>query len=614
MGLEQVGAEVRIKGARKAARDADRVARGIDDIGDEARQAGRHLAGMNAAGARLGGGLRSVATGAGYAVAGAAVLTTAFGVRAYKAFDESRRIAALTEAGIRSTGGAANVTADDVARLSQAIAAKTGVDDEMIQSGANMLLTFTRIRNEAGKGNDIFDQAAQITTDLAVRLGKDAPSAALMLGKALNDPVKGATALGRAGVQLTQQQKDQIAAFVESGDMLSAQKIILRELDTQVGGSAEAQATNLDKLRVAWGNIEEAIGSAVAPAVDAISKDLTSLAKGALPEVEAAARRVGGIFSSDELDWVSKLKFSGRAIGQELGPEVQPLVEELQRHLGKIDAGGAISGAIEKGAPVMADALAGQVPNMMRAFVNAFANAGPGGQLLTLALLAKKFGAFGPAGAAAGRLFTTNFRTSATTSGVFNQVGRSGGITLGTGIATHGGNTVKKSSQKGGRLANAMTVAGENSGKIFGTAMALLMVPAIRDALVDAVPWLDRYSGSDGWGNLADDLGFGPTDTGPPSNGAGFSRDERPASPREREERGVPPGAAATTTPPADRRNPLLPEGPAGLPARGAQFGLPGASTGVTLVAGDVNLDGKKVGKHVLRETVKTTKRKVAAR
>ena len=39
---------------------------------------------------------------------------------------------------------------------------KSGIDDEAIQSGENLLLTFTDIRNEVGKGNDIFNQA---TTD-----------------------------------------------------------------------------------------------------------------------------------------------------------------------------------------------------------------------------------------------------------------------------------------------------------------------------------------------------------------------------------------------------------------------------------------------------------------
>ena len=65
--------------------------------------------------------------------------------------------------GAEVDGGSANVTAKQVDKLSASLMEKSGVDDEVIQSGENMLLTFTKIRNEAGKGNDIFNQATKAT-------------------------------------------------------------------------------------------------------------------------------------------------------------------------------------------------------------------------------------------------------------------------------------------------------------------------------------------------------------------------------------------------------------------------------------------------------------------
>ena len=79
---------------------------------------------------------------------------------------------------------------------------KTGIDDEAIQSGENLLLTFTNIRNEAGKGNDVFNQATETMTDMSVALGQDMKSRRRQLGKALNDPIKGITALSRVGVSV----------------------------------------------------------------------------------------------------------------------------------------------------------------------------------------------------------------------------------------------------------------------------------------------------------------------------------------------------------------------------------------------------------------------------
>lgn len=184
---------------------------------------------------------------------------------------ESNKISAQTAAVLKSTGGAANITAKGVSNLATAISKKTGIDDEQIQSSANMLLTFTNVRNEVGKGNNIFDRATQTITDMSAALGQDGKSSALQLGKALNDPIKGITALSRVGVSFTDQQKKQIKTMTESGDKLGAQKIILGELQKEFGGSAEAMATPWDKLKVQLGNIQETVGQALIPILDRLA-------------------------------------------------------------------------------------------------------------------------------------------------------------------------------------------------------------------------------------------------------------------------------------------------------------------------------------------------------
>ncbi|MDP9183851.1 MAG: hypothetical protein M3P04_13885, partial [Actinomycetota bacterium] len=161
---------------------------------------------------------------------------------------ESQKVGALTAQVIKTTGGVAKVTAGQVGTLATAISNKTGIDDEAIQSASNLLLTFTNVRNEVGKGNDIFNQATQAATDMGAALGGDPKSSAIQLGKALNDPVKGITALSRVGVSFTAQQKKQVAAMVKSGDTLGAQKLILGELNKEFGGAAAASATSGEKL------------------------------------------------------------------------------------------------------------------------------------------------------------------------------------------------------------------------------------------------------------------------------------------------------------------------------------------------------------------------------
>jgi hypothetical protein len=178
----------------------------------------------------------------GAAALGGLVATLKIGV---DEFMGAQKVLAQTGAVLKSTGGAAKVTSKQITTMSESLMKLSGIDDEAIQSGQNLLLTFTKIRNETGKGNNIFDQATLAMTNLSVAMGKDLSSSAILVGKALNDPVKGVGALSRAGVQFTASQKDTIKALVESGNVMGAQKMILKELETQFGGSAKAAGQTL---------------------------------------------------------------------------------------------------------------------------------------------------------------------------------------------------------------------------------------------------------------------------------------------------------------------------------------------------------------------------------
>lgn len=230
--------------------------RALDRVGDHSERTGKRVGrSFSTLGRTIVGAFAGVAT-----------------VSVFKGFiadaEESRKIGRLTAQVIKSTGKAAKVSAAQVADLAEAISNKTGVDDEAIQSGQNLLLTFTGIRNEVGKGNKIFDRATETITDMSVALGQDMKSSAIQVGKALNDPIRGVTALQRVGVSFTRQQKEQIKTLVESGRALDAQKIILAELGREFGGAAEAAASPMDKLRVSVGNLGEDIGGLLLPAVD----------------------------------------------------------------------------------------------------------------------------------------------------------------------------------------------------------------------------------------------------------------------------------------------------------------------------------------------------------
>lgn len=287
---------------------------------------------------------------AGIAVATAAL--TGFMAFSFKSLAIIDKLNAQTRAVLKSTRGASSKTFDQLAAQADQIERLTGVETEAVQAGQNMLLTFTQI-----KGLN-FDRATQAAVDLSVAMGKDMASSAVLVGKALNDPIKGIGALSKVGVQLTQDQKDLIKQMVSVGDVAGAQRVILKELETQFGGSAEAFGNTflgaLAKAKNSFGTLgETAVSKFLEPSrlgllkldelflalnenpaflnlVDRASNFFLEFVKGA-PTLET----LGGKLSSlaDKLDPLLQVaSIVGPALGQiarEVGPELSKALSDL---------------------------------------------------------------------------------------------------------------------------------------------------------------------------------------------------------------------------------------------------------------------------------------------
>jgi acid phosphatase family membrane protein YuiD len=271
---------VQAEGANRAANEIDGVTRATKRIGHEADASGRKMKVAHGASRGFASGLRGVGNAAKFGAVAVAGLGVAIAKGAVDEYREAYKMGKQTNAVIKSTGGVANVSAKQVGDLANSISLKAGIDDEAIQSAENLLLTFTNVRNEAGKGNDIFSQTTKAAVDMSVALGTDAKSAAMQLGKALNDPIKGVTKLQRSGVTFTEQQKKQIETLQKSGKTMKAQGIILAEVNKEFGGSAAAQADPIDKAGVAWKNLEETLGMALAPTVSKLATGFATFVNG----------------------------------------------------------------------------------------------------------------------------------------------------------------------------------------------------------------------------------------------------------------------------------------------------------------------------------------------
>ncbi len=133
---------------------------------------------------------------------------------------EQLRVEAQLGAAIKSTGGAAGLTKNELTGMAAALQQTTNFGDEATIGAQALLLTFTKV------GRETFPQAIETILDMSSALGTDLKSATIQVGKALNDPIAGVTALTRSGVQFTEQQKEQIKTLTESGNVLEAQRVI----------------------------------------------------------------------------------------------------------------------------------------------------------------------------------------------------------------------------------------------------------------------------------------------------------------------------------------------------------------------------------------------------
>jgi hypothetical protein len=254
----------------------------------------------------------------GLAVGAAAALGGMI-VDGIKGAAEGEAAMAQLAAVIESTGNAAGVSKDHLKALADQMQLTTKFTAEQVTATQSMLLTFTNISSKGG----VFDQATQLALDMAQAMGGEASDKALMLGKALNAPAEGLSALTRVGVTFTEEQKNLVKSLVETGDTAGAQKVILQELQKEFGGSANAagktMAGQLAIAKNAFGEVTEEIGVKLLPIItkalqwvvanmpaiqEGVSKAMTAVgtafntAKGIVEGIIGAFNAVAGAVSS----------------------------------------------------------------------------------------------------------------------------------------------------------------------------------------------------------------------------------------------------------------------------------------------------------------------------
>jgi hypothetical protein len=180
---------------------------------------------------------------------------------------------------VKQTGQAAGFSGEQLSEMADALESKSLYEaEDILNKVSAQLLTFTNIKG------DNFKAAQQAALDLSAVLGSDLQGTAIQLGKALQDPVAGLTALKKSGVSFSEEQKNVIKMMVETGDIAKAQGLILSEINRQYGGTAEAltktASGQLEIMKRNWGNVKEAIGKEILTGINPTIESMNKLLSG----------------------------------------------------------------------------------------------------------------------------------------------------------------------------------------------------------------------------------------------------------------------------------------------------------------------------------------------
>ena len=239
--------------------------------------------------------------------------------------------AALNKTSTSLVGGsgvvkAVQITKDEIIGLSEQMQDLTTYSNDQVLSTENLLLTFTSI------GKDVFPQTTKTVLDVATAMHEDLQSAAIQVGKAMQDPATGMAQLHRIGVNFTKQQIEQAKAMMAVGDVAGAQAIVLKELGTEFGGSAAAQANTfsgrMTQLKNVMDDVKKVFGEMIVKALEPI-----------LPKFIAFAKIM--------LDWVqygTDVKTVAKALELQLGGFGKVIADVIQFFAGHKNALIALAG------------------------------------------------------------------------------------------------------------------------------------------------------------------------------------------------------------------------------------------------------------------------------
>lgn len=225
-------------------------------------------------------------------LSGAAILS--FADKSIEAWKIQEAAVANVEAGLKSTNNAIGLTSQQLQDMASSLQGRGIFGDEAIlQNVTAQLLTFGNI------GKENFQRVQLAVTDVTAKLkganatSQDLMSTSIMMGKAMDDPVRGMGAMRRVGISFSQAEEIAVKRMVAMNNVAGAQRLMLQAIERQYGGTNEALSKTTAGMELAsknrLGDSMELLGQQLIPVKIALFEFVNEI----LPYINYALPIVG---------------------------------------------------------------------------------------------------------------------------------------------------------------------------------------------------------------------------------------------------------------------------------------------------------------------------------
>lgn len=183
-------------------------------------------------------------------------------------------------AAIKSTGESAGWSQERLNDMAAALGKNSNFSEGLINQAQTRLLSYTGVVREQ------FPRAMQAILDMSARLNTEVTASAETIGKALDIPSEGLTALSKQGFRFSDEQKDLVKRMERAGETAAAQGIILDALESSYGGAAKA-------ARDSFGGAMTAVGETL--------NSLMTADSASLPGLRASVEGLNETLNSDDV-------------------------------------------------------------------------------------------------------------------------------------------------------------------------------------------------------------------------------------------------------------------------------------------------------------------------